>query len=192
MYAVDWSFEGANGAVTVRQEGGTAICQALAPSGGALRKAWLLGTSGRALLGTLIPEGGGLRLRRRIPVEQLRRQGAWPPTGAEIGAVRPPGGGENAPPGWHGVDCPGQLMGDPLLAQALQGVEKALLKRDEEGFLLAFPYGGERPFPIPPLFCLSWLERLGGRWYVLFRFSRRGCPELAHNFQNLGEATSEI
>lgn len=79
---------------------------------------------------------------------------------------------------WLWTDCPGRLLPDPTLAGCLKGVDRALLKRDLEGFCLAFPYSAQDPFPIPPLFCLARLERLWNRRYVVFRFSRRGRPEI--------------
>ncbi len=184
---MEWSFDSGGGAVTVRQEGDRAVCQAIRPEGGGLYKAWLLGEGGKVLLGTLIPEGGALRLRRLIGVSQLRRQGVWPPTGAEIAPFQP-AAPECLPAGWQWVRCPGRLLGDPVLRQTLRGVERALLRRDGEGFWLAFPCAPELPFPIPPLFCLSRVERLGEKRFFLFRFSSGGCPEALHNPSGPGEA----
>lgn len=185
---MEWSFDGPNGAVTVRREGEKAVCQAIrtADSGG-LYKAWLQGLGGRTLLGTLIPEGGALRLRRVMEVATLERQGIWPPTGAEIALAysftpEPP-----PPPEWCWTDCPRRLLEDPMLSKCLQGVKRALLKRDMEGFLLAFPWSRHDPFPIPPLFCLARLEPMPGGQYAVFRFSRQGGPELLHNFSGEGE-----
>lgn len=79
---------------------------------------------------------------------------------------------------WLWTDCPGRLLPDPTLAGCLKGVDRALLMRDMEGFSLAFPYSSHERFPIPPLFCLCALRCMGGRWYVVFRFSRRGRPEI--------------
>ncbi len=184
---MEWSFEGPKGAVTVRQEGRCAVCQAISRTGeAALFKAYLLGEEGRALLGTLIPEGGALRLRRSIEVAQLKRQGAWPPTGAEIMEAYSfvP---ESPPEGWNLCREPGKLMTDPLLRREARRLGPAFLKRDEEGFVLAVAWSKGKPFPLPPLFCLAWPERLGGKWYMLFRFSRQGKPELLHKFSGAGE-----
>lgn len=79
---------------------------------------------------------------------------------------------------WLWTDCPGRLMTDPTLARSLRGMDRALLRRDMEGFCLAFPWSPQAPFPIPALFCLAGMRRMGGRWYVVFRFSRRGRPEI--------------
>ncbi len=175
---MEWSFDGPNGVITVRREGDQALCRAIHPdSRGGLWKAWLLGTNARFLLGTLIPEGGALRLRRTVTVEQLERQGVWPPTGAELvehSAPLP----DAPPPGWRWADCPGRLMGEPGVRLALQDTHRALLRREEEGFLLALPFGPGLPFPIPSLFCLCRVERLEGKNHAVFRFSRRGCPIL--------------
>ena len=188
---MEWSFDGPNGAVTVRQEGERAICQAIrGPDGRGLYKAWLQGKKGRFLLGTLIPEGGALRLRRSVPVAQIERQGAWPPVGAEIVMAYPfP---DNRPPeGWQWEDCPARLLGDSLLAQSASHLKRALTRKDEQGFFLAIPFDTKAPFPLCPLFCLSWPERLNGAWYILFRFSRKGWPEFPHISGAVGEAMGE-
>ena len=174
--------------MTVRQEGNKAVCQAIRTmEGKGLYKAWLLGAGGRALLGTLIPEGGALRLRRVLEIGDLERQGAWPPEGAEVVLAYPFASEAEPPPEWCWTDCPRRLMADPVLSRCLTGVKRALLHRDVEGFFLAFPWSHHEPFPIPPLFCLSQIKTLGERWYVVFRFSRKGQPELLHKFSGAGE-----
>lgn len=180
---MEWSFDSPNGAVTVRQEGENAVCQVIrrADSAG-LYKAWLHGTGGKTLLGTLIPEGGALRLRRVLEIAALERQGAWPPAGAEV-VLAYPFASESPPPAdWCWTDCPQRLIKDAVVSKSLYGVKRALLKRDMEGFFLAFPWSCHSPFPIPPLFCLAGLEKLAGGTYAVFRFSRQGRPELLHNF----------
>ena len=63
------------GTVQVREEGLQAVISArAADDGGGLYKLHLLGKEGNLLLGTMLPEWGVLRLRRTIPVDQLRRQ----------------------------------------------------------------------------------------------------------------------
>ena len=53
------------GWLKVREEGGRAACEAVLPDQGrGLYKCWLLGPSGRYLLGPFLPEGGELRLSR--------------------------------------------------------------------------------------------------------------------------------
>lgn len=177
---MEWSFDSPGGVVTVRREGDRAVCQAISRRGGdGLYKAWLEGSAGRCLLGTLIPEGGALRLRRVMSVAQLERQGVWPPTCGEVLMAFPVTGRE-PPPGWQWQERPGRLMGDSVLSRALHGCPGAFFRREGEGFFLAFPWEKGAPFPIPPLFCLAWTQRLGERWYVVFRFSGEGKP-LLHN-----------
>lgn len=189
---MEWSFEGPGGAVTVRQEGEKAVCQAIRSADErGLYKAWLQGSGGKLLLGTLIPEGGALRLRRVMETSALEAQGVWPPTGGEIAMAYPFAQESAPPPDWLWTDCPQRLMGDPILVQCLRGVKRALLKRELDGFLLALPWSCHSPFPIPPLFCLSSVERLGQNRYAVFHFSRQGRPELLHNFSDPGENRSE-
>ena len=177
---MEWTFEEKNGAVTVREDGHKAVCQAIrSPDGGGLYKAWLTGEGGgRVLLGTLIPEGGALRLRRIMEIAALKRAGAWPPTGGEI-LMAYEFEREVTPSNWCWTDCPERMMGQKALARALGGVRRCLLHRDSDGFSLAFPYSPRSPFPIPTHFCLSRVEKMEGRWYTLFRFSRLGKPELS-------------
>ena len=185
---MEWSFEGSGGAVTVRQEGERAVCQAIrAVDKKGLYKAWLLGERGKVLLGTLIPEGGALRLRRVMEVSALERQGAWPPRGGEVALAFSFADQVPPSPEWCWADCPGRLLEDGLLSHCLRQVKRGLLKRDVEGFFLAFPWSSREPFPLPPLFCLARVETMGERRYVVFRFSRQGKPELLHNFSGAGE-----
>lgn len=193
VFAVEWSFDSPNGAVTVRQEGDRVVCQAIrAADSAGLYKAWLWGTGEKLLLGTLIPEGGALRLRRVMDVSALARAGVWPPAGAEIAMAYAFTPEAPPPPNWCWVDCPGRLLEDPMLSCCIRGIKRGLLKRDVEGFVLALPWSSRESFPIPPLFCLARLEILSGRRYALFRFSRQGRPELLHNFSEGGENRAVI
>ena len=171
------------GTVQVREEGLQAVISArAADDGGGLYKLHLLGKGGSLLLGTMLPEGGALRLRRTIPVDQLRRQGLWPPTGAEIRLAYAFGQqtGEEArtPAGWAREDHPARLMGERLLRESAAPLNGGLLKREEEGFVLALPWEPGGVFPMTPLFCFASAERMDGRGYAVFRFTARGCPRL--------------
>lgn len=65
-----------------------------------------------------------------------------------------------------------------------------LVKRDEEGFYLAFLYSSSVPFPLPPLFCLGRVDTMEDRKYLVFRFSRRGWIQPLYNSSRNGENTS--
>ena len=49
-----------------------------ADDGQGLYKACISGQNGELPLGTLLPEQGGLVLRRTLTLDALRRQGCWP------------------------------------------------------------------------------------------------------------------
>ena len=171
------------GTVQVREEGLQAVISArAADDGGGLYKLHLLGKGGSLLLGTMLPENGVLRLRRTIPVDQLCRQGLWPPTGAEIRLAYALGqqNGEEAHPsaGWVREEHPARLMGERLLRECAAPLKGGLLKREEEGFVLALPWEPGGVFPMTPLFCFASAERIDGRGYAVFRFTARGCPRL--------------
>ena len=74
---LNWDDEG----VTVRAE--------LPARRDGLCKLWLRGEKGQLLLGTLIPEGGRLLLRRRLPRRETERAGVWPPAGVSAALVWP-------------------------------------------------------------------------------------------------------
>ena len=171
------------GEVQIREEGLQATISARAADDGAgLYKLHLLGREGSLLLGTLLPEGGVLQLRRTIPLSQLRRQGLWPPTGAEIRLAyafgQQTGEGTQPPAGWVREDHPARLMGEQLLKECAAPLKGGLLKREGEGFVLALPWEPGGVFPMTPLFCFASAERMDGRGYAVFRFTARGCPRL--------------
>ena len=166
------------GSLTVRADGPRAAVEAeRPPDGRGLYKAYLRGPSGRALLGTLSPEGGRLRIRRTLTLDALKRQGAWPPVGGEL-ELAFSFGGEGIPAGWRRVD-PGWLsFGEEALRAMAVRAGSALCREEGEGFTLAWPFSCTRPFPLPALFCLARGAELEGERHVLFHFGREGWPGL--------------
>ena len=136
-----------------------------------LYKVWIRGMGGRVLLGTLAPEQGELRLRRRLSRSQLERERCWPVVGGEV--VLAFSFGQE---GWQREEHPERLVNDVVLRQSMKG-KSMLLRQAGSGFLLSTPFDTGRPFPLTPLFCLAKVE--GGR--VIFSFDREGKPVLPHN-----------
>ena len=175
-----FSLDGGRGWLTVREENGRVRMEGQLPDDRrGLYKGWLLGSRGRALAGTFVPEGGVLKLRRTLSLDELRRQGAWPPTGglAELAfaAGAPPRGNPAPPAGWRWEPHPAGRMGEPLLARAV-GERRVLYRPEDGGFSLACPFDPAKPFPLTPLFCFASVRRLGDRWYAVFPFRPGGCP----------------
>ena len=136
----------------------------------------------------VVPEDGRLKLRRTLSLDELRRQGAWPPTGARAELAFSAGspGGPHPPEGWHWEEAPARRMGEPLLARAAGG-GRALYRPEPEGFSLAFPYAETRAFPLTPLFCFARVERMNGEFYAVFPFWSGGCPRLPHKPAQAGQ-----
>ena len=142
--------------------------------GSGIYKVWLEG-GGEVLLGTLEPAGGGLALRRRLSVDSLRRSGCWPPEGGRCvltGALP----GAAGPGGWSREERPERWPQDGLLRRSFGGLAGVLGRREGEWVWLAAPFSPGRPFPVPALFCLGRLERIGEGDYVVWRFDRGGRP----------------
>ena len=163
------------GWLTVREEGPRVHCLAeLKNDGCGLYKGYLAGVENRVLLGTLIPEGKDLILRRTFSLDELRRRGVWPPVGGEA-ILCYSAKQSDQPAGWQWEAAPAHLMGEPLLSQ-LAGEGGAWLKKEENGFCLAYPFDAGRPLPMAPLFCFVRVKRIAGRDYAVLPFSACGWP----------------
>ena len=127
-------------------------------------------------LGTLLPEGGGRRLHRTVPVAELRKQGCWPVTGERRCSPAFSGGStQSGPRGWTGLT--GRRPASrrtPVLAQgAREGGGPSSSGGGDGVFCLAWPWDPRRPFLVPA-FCLAQVKSLGGRRYVVYHFTPRG------------------
>ena len=146
----------------VREQGPRAVVEVRREDDGAgLYKAHAVGPSGRCLLGTLVPENSGLLLRRTLSIDSLRRQGAWPVTGVEVVLT-------------HAFQDPAPVVRweDPVLRRAAEHLPRYTVRREGEGFALAFPFDPRAPFPLLPAFCFARVE--GGR--LIFFFRANGLP----------------
>lgn len=141
--------------------------------GEGLFKAHIKGPTGRCLLGTLMPEGGRLFLRRTLSIDSLKRQGAWPIRQVEEELVcsfreRP------APIQWE----------DEVLRRCARQLPRHTLRREGEGFSMIFPFDPRAPFPFTPIFCFARVEN--GR--LIFSFQKGGVPYI---FQTQGKNREE-
>ena len=171
---------GGQGWLTLQEEGLRVRCRGeLRDDRRGLYKCYLLGKGERFLLGTFLPEQGRLQLRRSLSLDELRRRGMWPPEGAEAELAFVPGSTARprAPAGWSWEANPARLMGEPLLARAA-GNAGAFLRREEGGFLLAFPGPEGMAFPMTPRCCFARVAELDGRRCAVFPFSSCGCPRV--------------
>ena len=173
---------GGGGKLYLWEEGQLVQLRAFRPDDGrGLYKVWVRGAGGRLLLGTLVPEGKGLGLQRRISRGQLERAGCWPVVGGET--VLAFAFVQN---GWQWEKNPEYLVKDVVLSQVLKG-KSVRIKRRQGGFSLAAIFDTGRPFPVVPLFCLSVIERVEGDRCAVFFFDREGDPVPPHNQRRDGE-----
>ena len=133
-----YTLEG-GGSLTVQADGLRAVLTAeRASDSRGLYKAYLRGLTGRALLGTLVPENGRLRIRRTLTLDALERQGAWPPVGGEQ-ELAFAFGGEKAPDGWCWMDPERLTFGEEALRAMAVRQGRMLFRRVDGGFQLAYP-----------------------------------------------------
>lgn len=146
--------------------------------GEGLYKAHLVGEHGRCLLGTLMPEGGRLYLRRILTVDNLNRQGVWPIRQVEEQLVRLQDRPAAAP-----------MWEDPVLRRSARNLPRHTVRREEDGgFSLRFPFDPRAPFPLTPVFCFARVE--GGQ--LVFSFKKGGLPYISSpRGENRGEANTK-
>ena len=149
------------------------VAMTLHPPGPGLYRGILCGKKGRLDLGTLLPEGEGLRLFRTLTLDHLARCGCWPVTGGR-GELRYAFGSKKFPQGWEKRGTLSDLFDDPALAISVE--KTALWRKDPKGFSLAFPWDSKVPFPLVPAFCFARVEEMEGKDWVVFSFREGGWP----------------
>lgn len=180
-----YTLEG-GGSLTVRADELRAVLTAeRASDSRGLYKAYLRGPTGRALLGTLAPENGQLRVRRTLTLDTLERQGAWPPVGGEL-ELAFAFGREKAPSGWSWTEPEKLTFGEETLRAMAVRQGRALFQPMDGGFRLAYSFSCARPFPLPGLFCLARLGMIEGERHICFQFDRKGWPILPDGGRGTG------
>lgn len=135
-----------------------------------LYKVWLQGDGGEALLGTLVPEGDRLALRRAVWPGELQRFGCWPVRGAECRMTYPFGGRDE----WRWEECPQNLV-DAETARFGEW-QRMLYYKEKNGFSLASPLQKDCPLPLAHLFCMAQPRQLRGQQWLVWTFDREGKP----------------
>ena len=133
-----------------------------------------------ALLGVMLPEGGKLVLKKRFTKNMLsdigitdisrcflrgREEPAPEPEVKEKIAIIAPTEAANWLPAYDAAS----LFSDADIASACRDVTGALTKESRDSRLLAIPILLDAPFPLMPVFCFGWSEKIDGKDYVVFR-----------------------
>ena len=140
----------------------------------------LRGSKGEADIGVPVPEGGEMRLRRRLPRSHLRvgeeREFCLVPIGDD--GEKKPKKEETTPRKerrWREEPHPEELVADGELRESLRGTEGALVSQVDEDIFLALRYTPGGVFPLMPAFRYGVSAVLGGKTYIVFRL-RDGVP----------------
>lgn len=186
------------GQLVCRQSGGARgeveVRMVIRPTVRGLYRGYLLGPSGRMELGTLMPEGEKLALRRCFATERLREKGCWPVISGEAVLSYAFGAGSanrTTPPRtsapsahptspWRKTPQLGRFFPcDPLLAREAERLGTGYLCRCPGGaFCLAFPWRRGGAFPLTPVFCFCQVRPLFDQPHLIFHFAADGYPAL--------------
>lgn len=132
--------------------------------GQGLYRGYVLGEGGQMDLGTLLPEGGGRRLHRTVPVAELRKRGCWPVTGGKaVLTYAFSGGSTQSAPGWTGLNRPETwLPGGPRPGSGAREGGRPSSSGGGTGCSVWPGLDPRRPFPLSPP--SAWpVKSLGGR-----------------------------
>lgn len=141
--------------------------------GSGLFKAYIKGPASRVQLGTMIPEGGILRLRRTLPVESLKHQGVWPIRQIEEELA------------YSFRERSGHIeWKDEILYRCARQLPQHTVNRNGEMVSFIFRFDPRSPFPFVPIFCFAYVEN--GR--LIFSFHKNGTPYI---FQKNGDDREE-
>lgn len=167
------------GSLEIREQGMMVqlnVCRSLETS--ALYKAWVHGSGGEFLLGTLIPEGQQLRLNRTLSIDTLKKAGCWPILGGRTAKHIHFSEPANKPKkqAWRWEHCPACRFSDPVLKESASNWGSMLFRSGSQGFQLAIPFNPRRPFPLAPAFCFAKLLPVDGQPHVVFSFDSHGTP----------------
>lgn len=77
--------------------------------------------------------------------------------------------------GWVGENRPERLFYESGMRDAVKGMD-ALVKWQNGRITLALPYPEQSEFPLVPLFCLSKIEIINGKRYVVYLMGDTGTP----------------
>ncbi len=158
----------------VKEQGPRAVVEVWRKDDGeGLYKAYLTGPAGRYLLGTLMPEGGRLFLRRTLSIDSLRRQGVWPVRQVAEELVCS-----------FREQTPAMEWEDEVLRRCARRLPRHTVRREGEDVFLSFPFDPRAPFPLVPVFCFARVEN--GR--LIFSFHPGGVPYI---FQGEGKNREE-
>ena len=165
---------GGGGWLAADRDGPRVRLEAARPDDGkGLYKVWLRGSrGGELLLGTMIPQGGELRLSRTLSVDELERAGCWPDFRGEsllaFSFGREQGGG------WYCEQRPARFFGDPLLKRQAAG--PLLCRKGRGGVSVAVPFRPDRPLPLIGMICLARAERWPSGVHLVWLLDERGWP----------------
>ena len=159
------------GVLTAETRGLYTCFTASCPACTGVCRAYAVGEQGELRLGVLEPAGSVFRLCRSLSARECAAVGRL--VRGEIRASK-----DSAEPVWQEADAPERLFRTPFLREQLRGVRGALTCRSGEEWLLALPLDVRGPFPLPGLFCLAAVRRIGAQEYAVFAFDRCERPVL--------------
>jgi len=131
-----------------------------------LWSAWIVGEAGELRLGVLEPCGEYAEIRRQYSERMIKPLGA-----VHRGEIR------KVQPESSMVKRKEHLPFRTLwLREMLQRMEQYQIRQQEDHYYLAIPFKVNKPFPLPPIFCLSRIMRIDGEECAVFCFDETEWP----------------
>ena len=133
-----------------------------------LWSAWVIGGEGELRLGVLEPCGQYAEIRKRYSDRMVKPLGT-----VQRGEIRRTQSETSGAA--HEESIPFRTL---WLREMLRGTERYQIRQQESCHYLALPFGVNRPFPLPPLFCFARILRIGGEDCAVFCFDEAEWPEV--------------
>ena len=143
--------------------------------GPGLYKAYLVGSAGAMLLGTPMPEGTSLVLRRVITHDALRGCRVLPPIRGELRSADS-GAPSLCPPGWREGRRADWAAADPVIRDGLDRTETVWVRAEADGLTLLLPWETGRELPLTAAVCFLRVQKLDGITCIKLELDRRGRP----------------
>ena len=159
-------------------------CRCSAGSSGEIQRLFCVSDGVPVAIGVLMPEGGGLHLRKRFTKNALMRLGlssiesCFLSSASQAAQITPP----DSACVWRTAAGHDLVFEDSALTASCHGRTDLLASGDPAQLLLAVPVETDAPFPLMPVFCFGDAAEIRGKDYVVFCLKNGKIIQSEHTF----------